>query len=67
MNLGDLGDKAKNFLDSDEGEKKSDAGLDKAAEFLDDKTGGTHAAQIDKGRDLADDRVGRTDGGEPRP
>jgi hypothetical protein len=67
MNFGELGKKAKDFLDTEEGEKKSDAVFDKAAEFLDEKTGGKHAAQIDKGRDFADDHVGRTDGGTPRP
>jgi MT0933-like antitoxin protein len=66
MNFGELGKKAKDFLDSEEGEKKSDAVFDKAAEFLDEKTGGKHAAQIDKGRDFADEHVGRTDGDEHR-
>jgi MT0933-like antitoxin protein len=59
VNLGDLGKKAKDFLDSEEGEKKSDAVLDKAAGFLDQRTGGKHAEQIEKGRDLADERIGR--------
>jgi MT0933-like antitoxin protein len=66
MNFGKLGKKAKDFLDSEEGEKKSDAVFDKAAEFLDEKTGGKHTAQIEKGRDVADEHVGRTDGGEHR-
>ena len=56
---GGLGDKAKDFLNSDKGEQVSDQALDKADEFADEKTGGTHGAQIDKGRDLADDRIGR--------
>ncbi|HEV7870395.1 MAG TPA: antitoxin [Modestobacter sp.] len=54
-----LGDKAKDFLDSDKGEKVSDQALDKAGQAADQKTGGTHGAQIDKGRDLADDRIGQ--------
>jgi hypothetical protein len=66
MNLGDLGKKAKDFLDSEEGEKRSDAAFDKAAEFLDDKTGGKHTEQIEKGREFADEHVGRTDGGDHR-
>jgi hypothetical protein len=66
MNFGELGNKAKDFLDSEEGEKKSDAVFDKAAEFLDEKTGGKHAAQIAKGHDFADEHVGRTDGGKHR-
>ena len=59
MNFGELGKKAKDFLDTDEGEKKSDAVLDKVADFADQRTGGKHAAQIEKGRDLADERIGR--------
>jgi hypothetical protein len=55
---GGLGDKAKDFLSSDKGEQASDKGLDKAGQVADEKTGGTHDAQIDKGRDLADDRLG---------
>ena len=54
-----LGDKAKDFLDSDKGEQVSDQALDRGAQFADQKTGGEHAAQIDKGRDLADERIGR--------
>jgi hypothetical protein len=55
---GGLGDKAKDFLSSDKGEQVSDQGLDKAGRFADQKTGGTHDAQIDKGRDLADGKIG---------
>jgi hypothetical protein len=58
-----LGDKAKDFLNSDKGEKVSDQGLDRAEQFADQKTGGQHAAQIDKGRDLADERIGQPDDG----
>ncbi|HEV7212430.1 MAG TPA: antitoxin [Blastococcus sp.] len=65
MDLGGLGDKAKDFLDSEQGEKRSDQALDKAAEFADEKTGGTYDEQIDKGRDAADDRIGRS--GDDRP
>jgi hypothetical protein len=53
-----LGDKAKEFLDSDKGEQVSDQGLDKAGQVVDQKTGGTHDAQIDKGVDLADGKLG---------
>jgi hypothetical protein len=53
-----LGDKAKEFLDSDKGEQVSDKGLDKASQIADEKSGGTHDAQIDKGRDLADGKIG---------
>jgi hypothetical protein len=54
-----LGDKAKDFLDSDKGEQVSDQALDKGEQLADQKTGGQHAAQIDKGRDAADERIGR--------
>jgi hypothetical protein len=58
-----LGDKAKDFLDSDKGEKASDGVLDKGAEFAEGKAGG-HADQVQKGRDAADDRIGS--GGDER-
>jgi MT0933-like antitoxin protein len=53
-----MADKAKDFLNSDKGEQVSDKGLDKAGQIADQKTGGTHDAQIDKGRDLADGKLG---------
>jgi hypothetical protein len=53
-----MADKAKDFLNSDKGEQASDKGLDKAGQIADQKTGGTHDAQIDKGRDLADGKLG---------
>ena len=53
-----LMDKAKDALNSDKGEQISDQGLDKAGQVVDQKTGGTHDAQIDKGRDLADGKIG---------
>jgi hypothetical protein len=59
VNFGDLEKKAQQFLDSEEGEKQSDVALEKVAEFLDDRTGGTHAAQIEKGREFADQHIGR--------
>jgi hypothetical protein len=51
-------DKAKDALSSDKGEQMSDKGLDKAGQVADSKTGGNHDAQIDKGRDLADGKIG---------
>ncbi|SFL00380.1 antitoxin [Geodermatophilus ruber] len=63
MDLGGLADKAKQALDSEQGEQRSDQALDKAAQFADEKTGGTHGQHIDKGRDLADERVGRQEDG----
>ena len=51
-------DKAKGALDSEKGEQVSDKGLDKAGQIADQKSGGNHDAQIDKGRDLADGKLG---------
>jgi hypothetical protein len=52
-------DKAKDALDSDKGEKLSDQALDKGGQVADQKTGGQHTSQVDKGRDLADERIGQ--------
>ena len=51
-------DKAKGALNSDKGEQASDKALDKGEQFADKKTGGNHDAQIDKGRDAADGKIG---------
>jgi len=64
MDIGGLGDKAKDALNSDQGEQRSDQALDKAEQFADDKTGGTHDAQLDKARDMADERLGQSDEGQ---
>ena len=61
MDIGGFRDKAKEFLDSEQGEQRSDQALDKAEQFADEKTGGTYDHQIDKGRDLADEHIGRGD------
>jgi hypothetical protein len=63
MDLGGLGDKAKDALDSEQGEQRSDQALDKAEQFADDKTGGKFDSATDKAGDLADERLGRQDGG----
>jgi hypothetical protein len=65
MDVGGLGDKAKDALDSEQGEKRSDQALDKAEQFADDKTGGKHDQQTDKVGDMADQRIGQQDDGEP--
>jgi len=54
-----LGDKAKDFLNSDKGEQASDAALDKAGDAADTATGGGHDAQIDKAKNAADGRIGQ--------
>ncbi len=53
-----IGDKAKDFMDSDKGEKATDSGLDRASDMADDKTGGKHADKIDKARDAGDQKLG---------
>jgi MT0933-like antitoxin protein len=61
MGIGGFADKAKDFLDSEQGEQRSDQALDKAAELADEKTGGKFDGQIDTGRDAVDERIGRDD------
>jgi hypothetical protein len=58
VDLGGLADKAKNALNSDKGEQQSDSALDKAEQFADQRSGGTHDAQIDKARGMADQHIG---------
>ena len=54
----DLANKAKDFLNSDQAEEKSDQILDQAAEFAKDKLGADKADQIDKVRDAVDEKIG---------
>ncbi|PYY36687.1 antitoxin [Curtobacterium sp. MCJR17_055] len=56
--MSDLSDKAKDFANSDKGEKATDAGLDKAAGAADKATGGSHGDQIDKAENAADGKIG---------
>ncbi len=51
-------DKAKEALNSEDIEEKSDAILDKVADFAKDKLGEDKAEQIDKIRDTVDDKIG---------
>jgi hypothetical protein len=53
-----IADEAGDFLNSDKGEKVSDAGLDKAGDAADKATGGGHSEQIDKATEAADKKVG---------
>jgi hypothetical protein len=53
-----IGDKAKDLLNSDKGEKASDGLLDKAGDAIDQKTGGTHGDQISKAEHAADSKIG---------
>ncbi|MGK5115585.1 antitoxin [Geodermatophilus sp. CPCC 205506] len=64
MDIGGLGDKAKDALNTEQGEQRSDQALDKAEQFADDKTGGKFDQQSDKVGDLADQRIGQDDAGQ---
>ncbi len=55
--MSDLFGKAKDALDSDQGEKISDAALDKGADAA-GNVGGGHEDAIAKARDEADQRIG---------
>jgi hypothetical protein len=64
MNFGDLGKKAERFLDSEQGEKRSDEVLQRAEQFADERTGGKYDQQMDKAEQFADERIGRRDDGD---
>jgi MT0933-like antitoxin protein len=53
-------DKAQDLVDS-QGDKVGE-GLDKAGDFVDDKTGGKYSEQIDQGADRAKDALDGLDG-----
>jgi hypothetical protein len=58
MGIDDLKGKASDALDSDQGEKVSDAGLDKAGDAASSASGGSHDEQITKVQKSTDERVG---------
>jgi hypothetical protein len=58
MDLGGLGDKAKDFANSDKGEKMTDQGLDKAGDAAGKASGGKFDGQIDGAEKAADQRIG---------
>ncbi|SEE64064.1 antitoxin [Ruania alba] len=51
----DIKNKASEALKNEE---QTDQGLDAAANFADEKTGGQHSEHIDKGRDFLDGKLG---------
>jgi hypothetical protein len=55
MGLDELKDKA---AGSGMAEKVSDAGIEKAGDAADAKTGGGHGEQIDKAQQVADQKIG---------
>jgi hypothetical protein len=54
-----LFDKAKDFIDQHD--EQVDDALDKAGDFVNDKTGGKYDQHIDKGVDFAQERTGEGD------
>jgi hypothetical protein len=40
---------------------KAEGGIDKAGDFIDDKTGDKYADHVDKGQDAAKDALGKLD------
>lgn len=58
VDLGGLGDKAKDFAKSEQGEKLTDAGIDKAGDAANSATGGKFDDKIDAGQKAADEKVG---------
>ena len=58
MDLGGLGDKAKDFAGSEKGEQASDAALDKGGDAADKLSGGKFDDQIDAGQNAADKKIG---------
>ena len=65
MDIGGLRKKAKDALNSEQGEQRSDQALDKAEKFADEKTGGKYDQQTDKVGDMADQRIGQQNPGQP--
>ncbi len=55
MGIGDFIDKAKDV--AAENEEAVKAGIDKAADIVDEKTGGKYSDQIDQGAEAAKDYV----------
>ena len=56
-------DKAKDALSGQE--DKVDAGVKKAGDIVDEKTGGKYGKQVDKGQDLANEKLGEMTGDQP--
>lgn len=59
MGLGDIVNKAKD-LAADHPDQV-DQGIDKAGDAVDQRTGGTHASQVDKAQDAVRSRLGAPD------
>jgi hypothetical protein len=57
--MGGFMDKAKDF--ADQHDEQVDQGLEKAGDAADQRTGGGHSEQIDRGVDMAQERTGEGD------
>lgn len=64
MNFGDLEKKAEQFLDTDQGEQRSDDVLQRAEKFADERIGGKYDQQLEKAEQFTDEHIGRRDDGE---
>ena len=62
MGFSDFVNKAKNL--ADQHDEQVDQGLEKAGDVADERTGGGHGEQIDRGVDIAQERTGE---GDTRP
>lgn len=58
MGLEDLGNAAKDALNNDDVKNKLSDGVDSAADFAKDKTGGKFDDQIDQGADAVQQKLG---------
>lgn len=57
--FGEMAEKAKDFVGDHD--KQSDEALDKATDFVDDKTGNKYGSQIQSGEDKAENYLGVED------
>jgi hypothetical protein len=57
--MADLGDKAKGLIDSDKGEKATDAAIDKGQDAAGNATGGKSDGAAEKAGDVADQKLGQ--------
>ncbi|TDC56878.1 antitoxin [Micromonospora sp. KC207] len=57
--MSDFLDKAKDFADKHD--KQVDQGIEKVGDMIDQRSGGKHGNQIDKGVDMAQRRTGEGD------
>ena len=59
-------DKAKQLVQSEQGEKVTDQVLGSVADIVSKRTGGKHDEQIAKARKIVDEQLGRKDPGSDR-